>query len=315
MRELLGDPLCCAADVFRDGEGALATPLPGLDDAEGDALPEGLPEVVDCHVHLFPPAIFERIWAWFDRYGWPIRYRLQADETLRFLFDRGVRQVVALHYSHRPGLASSMNRFMAELTADDPRVLGTATVLPGEPGAEAILREGLGLGLKAVKLHCHVQCMAPDDPDMDPIYRLCSSAGVPLVLHAGREPKSPAYRVDPYAICAADRVERVLHRWPDLRLLVPHLGADEFEAYHRLVLAHDNLWLDTTMVVADYLPASPPRRLLTDRPDRLVYGTDFPNLPYAWDREVKKLTAMDLPDDVLAALLHGTARSLFAFDA
>ncbi|TNE87184.1 MAG: amidohydrolase [Deltaproteobacteria bacterium] len=309
----MNDGLCCAADVFRDGLGALAEPLGGLEDEEGEALPEGLPDVVDCHVHLFPPAIFERIWAWFERYGWPIRYRLHAQETMRFLFARGVKQMVALHYSHKPGLARDMNRFMAELTADDRRVLGTATVLPGEPDAAAILREGLALGLGAVKLHCHVQCMAPDDPEMDAIYRVCSEAGAPLVLHAGREPKSPAYKVDTYAICAAERVEKVLHRWPDLKLLVPHLGADEFEAYHRLMLEHDNLWLDTTMVVAEYLPTMPPRKLLVDRPERLVYGTDFPNLPYAWDREVKKLAALDLGDEVLAAVLHGTARELFAF--
>ena len=211
--------LCCAADVFRDRTGALSERLPGLDDEEGAALPEGIPDVVDSHVHLFPPAIFERIWLWFERYGWPIRYQLQARETLQFLFDRGVKQVVALHYSHKPGLARDMNRFMAALTVDDPRVVGTATVLPGEPQAAAVLQEGLDLGLRAVKLHCHVQCMAPDAPEMDPLYRVCSDAGAPMIIHAGREPKSPAYKVDTYAICAAERVERVLRRWPDLKLI------------------------------------------------------------------------------------------------
>lgn len=271
--------------------------------------------MVDSHVHLFPPAIFERIWLWFERYGWPIRYQLQARETLQFLFDRGVKQVVALHYSHKPGLARDMNRFMAALTVDDPRVVGTATVLPGEPQAAAVLQEGLDLGLRAVKLHCHVQCMAPDAPEMDPLYRVCSDAGVPMIIHAGREPKSPAYKVDTYAICAAERVERVLRRWPDLKLIVPHLGVDEYEAYHRMMLEYDNLWLDTTMVVADYLPTSPPRKMLVDRPERLLYGTDFPNLPYAWDREVKKLVAMNLAPEVLSAMLHGTARELFGLAA
>ncbi|MCO4746381.1 MAG: amidohydrolase [Proteobacteria bacterium] len=306
--------LACAADVFADGQGALHRRLDGLEDPEGARLPEGLPPVVDAHVHLFPPAVFEKIWAWFEHYGWPVRYKLHAAETMQFLLDRGVEQMVALHYSHKPGLARDMNRFMAEITADEPRVLGTATVLPGEPDAAAILREGIALGLKAVKLHCHVQCMAPDDPEMDEVYEVCSKAGVPLILHAGREPKSPAYRVDTYAICAAERVERVLHRWPDLKLLVPHLGADEFEAYHRLMLEHDNLWLDTTMVMAEYLPTLPPRKLLVDRPERLIYGTDFPNLPYAWDREVRKLVDFALGDEVLAQILSGTARELFEFD-
>ena len=51
--------------------------------------------------------------------------------------------------------------------------------------------------------------------------------------------------------------------------------------------------------------------ILVDRPERLLYGTDFPNLPYAWDREIKKLVAMNLGEDVLSALLNQTARALF----
>ena len=34
----------------------------------------------------------------------------------------------------------------------------------------------------------------------------------------------------------------------------PHLGADEFEEYKRMTEKNDNLWLDTTMTLADYLP-------------------------------------------------------------
>lgn len=42
--------------------------------------------------------------------------------------------------------------------------------------------------------------------------------------------------------------------------------------------------------------------------------TDFRNLPYAWDREVKKLVAMNLAPEGLSAMLHGTARDLFGLE-
>ena len=32
--------------------------------------------------------------------------------------------------------------------------------------------------------------------------------------------------------------------------------------------------------------------MVTRHADRLLYGTDFPNIPYAWDRELVKLHAM-----------------------
>ena len=36
--------------------GALARPLSGLDDEEGERAPQGLPPVVDAHVHVYPDA-------------------------------------------------------------------------------------------------------------------------------------------------------------------------------------------------------------------------------------------------------------------
>lgn len=299
-------PLPCAAEArwLRKG------PLPALDDPEGDRVPAGAPPIIDAHVHLFPDGLFEAIWRWFDAHGWPVRYRLHARAVIRFLLDRGVDHVVALHYAHKPGLARAMNAFMAEVCAAEPQVTGLATVLPGEPDAGAILRDAFAAGLRGVKLHCHVQCFAPDDPRIAPVYEACASAGLPLVMHAGREPASPAYRCDPYAVCGVERVEAVLREWPSLRLCVPHLGADELPGYARLLERYDTLWLDTTMTMAGYFGGDDPLWMLGVRPDRVLYGTDFPNLPYAWDRELLRLLR-GCPERHHEALFGGVARGLF----
>ena len=314
--EGLGPPLpCCAAfgspelDVqdFMDGR------PPALNDVEGPALPAALPEVIDSHVHLFPPALFEAIWRWFGTHGWPVRYRLHAEGVIRFLLSRGVSQLIALQYAHRPGMARSMNRWMTELVKDQPRVVGMATVFPGEQGAGTILDEAFGAGLQGLKLHCHVQGLAVDDPSMDEIYEVCSRWDRPLVIHAGREPKSSAYPVDPYVICSADRVARVLQAYPDLRICVPHLGADEFGTYRRLLARFEHVVLDTTMMMADYFPglSAAAWELIDAHPDRVCYGSDFPNLPYAWDREIRRLVARRLPEQQLGAILGQNARRFY----
>lgn len=285
--------------------------LAALEDPEGDRVEADLPPVVDAHVHLFPDRMFEAIWAWFDAHAWPVRKKLKTPEVISFLLSRGVDHIVALHYAHRPGMARALNAYMTEVTRDNPRVTGLATVMPGEPDAPAILAEAFLAGLSGVKLHCHVQAFAPDAPEVGEIYDACASRGMPIVLHAGREPRSDAYRVDTHALCSVDRVERVLRDHPRLRLCVPHLGADEFEGYLRLVERYDNLWLDTTMVFAGFFPGREPPRPFDARPDRIMYGTDFPNIPYAWDRELVRIGAMDLGEDVLADLLGRTARRFF----
>jgi uncharacterized protein len=291
--------------------GFLGRPLPAVDDEEGARVPDSLPPVVDAHVHLFPDRMFDAIWSWFEQHGWPVRYRLFAPDVIQFLLSRGVEQIVALHYAHKPGIARAMNDFMAELCAAEPRVIGMATVFPGEPGARAIVEAAFARGLRGVKLHCHVQCFSPDAVELEEIYRALCDHDLPLVIHAGREPKSPGYRCDPHLLCSANRTDAVLRAYPRLRVCVPHLGADEFEAYAGLLERHENLWLDTTMALAGYFPTPDPWYLLESRSDRILYGTDFPQLPFAWDRELRRIAARGLPERALARILGENARALY----
>jgi predicted TIM-barrel fold metal-dependent hydrolase len=287
--------------------------LPAIDDGEGESVPKGLPPVVDAHVHIFPKNIFSAIWAWFDEHAWPIRYRMSASEALRYLMERGVGHVIALQYAHKPGISSMLNRYMAEKCREFPgKITGMAAVFPGEAHGEEVLREAFGLGLMGVKLHAHVQCFDMNSQEMDTLYDLCQSEKKPIVMHVGREPKSTAYRCDPYQLCSADRLERVLRNFPTLRICVPHLGFDEIPAYRKMIEKYDNLWLDTTMVLADYFPMKDVIDLGSFRADRVMYGSDFPNIPYAWDRELRRLKKAGLSQENLEWILGKSAAGFFS---
>jgi uncharacterized protein len=285
--------------------------LPAIADLEDSFLPQDLPPVIDAHVHLFPDKLFTAVWQWFDAYGWPIRHKLGSDAILSFLFDRGVSHIIGLQYAHKSGVSRELNRYMASLCTRHDRLTGMATVYPGEPDAENILIEGFNMGLKGVKLHAHVQCFDMLSQSMKAIYRVCCDHDRPLIIHAGREPKSTAYPCDPHLICQSGFVRKVLRDYPDLKICVPHLGADEFDDYARMLEQFDNLWLDTTMMLAGYLPCSGIPDLSDLRPDRIMFGTDFPNLPYAWDREIKRIAEMSLPKTLLSKLLYENALELF----
>ncbi len=287
-------------------------PLPALGDEEGERVAADHPPVVDAHVHVFPDRVFEALWRWFERYGWPIRYRLRAPDVARFLLDRGVERVVALHYGHKPGMSASLNAYVAELARVEPRIVPMATVLPGEPDAVAVLRDAAAKGARGVKLHCHVQGFAPDDEASHVVLSTCEALGLPVVIHAGRQPNSAAYPVDVLAVSGAERVERALGRHPKLRLVVPHFGADEYAAFGRLLERFEHLYLDSTMMLSGYFPgAEDPTWLLRAHPERVLFGTDFPNLPYAWDRELRAIEALRLGERGRAALLGENARRLF----
>ena len=90
------------------------------------------------------------------------------------------------------------------------------------------------------------------------------------------------------------------------------MGFDELSAYREMIEKYDNLWLDTTMVITDYFPIQEKIVLSHYRSDRIMYGSDFPNIPYAWDRELKELKAADISHEVLEKISYKNATDFFS---
>lgn len=287
--------------------------MPSSDDQEGSRVPSGFPPVIDAHVHIFPRNIFSAIWKWFDKNAWHIRYQMTSSRVFEFLLSRGINHVIALQYAHKPGIARQLNTYMSEKCREfGNRVTGMATVFPGENDAENILQEAFDLGLEGLKLHAHVQCFDMTCDHMHRLYECCRKNRKPVIMHIGREPKSSAYSCDPYEVCSAEKLEHVLIDYPDLNICVPHLGFDEISAYRNLIEKYDNLWLDTTMVITDYFPIEEKIDLGRYRSDRIMYGSDFPNIPYPWDRELKALKTAGISDDVLEKICSKNAVDFFS---
>jgi predicted TIM-barrel fold metal-dependent hydrolase len=286
--------------------------LPIINDQEDSFIPNGLPRVIDSHVHIFPDQIFSAVWSWFDQHAWQIRYKMQTSHLIKFLLDHEISHVVALQYAHKPGISDFLNSYMGQICEQfKDKITGMATVFPGETDANKILTNAFAAGLKGVKLHAHVQCFDMNSNDMNIIYETCEQENKPIIMHVGREPKSEEYLCDPYEICDASKLEVVLKNFPKLKICVPHLGFDEIKEYKDLIEKYDTLWLDTTMVLTDYFPLDNKIELKNYRYDRVMYGSDFPNIPYAWDRELKWLDQSSLPHENLDWILHKSAEQFF----
>ena len=267
--------------------------------------------IVDAHVHLHPDRLAEAIRRWFDAHAWSIRYRSGVDEAMRTLAEAGVFRAVALPYVHKPGLARALNDFTLDVARRHPEVLPCCTVFPGEDGAEDILDEALAGPFRGVKIHSHVMRVAPDDPRLDAVWRASARYRKPVVIHCGPEPALAGYGVDPRAVSGADRLRRALDRHPDAVVIVPHLGFDDTERFEQMLASYPNLYLDTTMVIGGYFARQPDLEVLRRRPERILFGTDFPNIPYEWDRELRALRAMKLPSRDEERILSGNALRLF----
>ncbi len=274
----------------------------------------GLPGVIDVHTHFMPHRVLRKVWAYFDAAGplvgrpWPIQYREDEEERLRRLRDLGVRRFTSLLYPHKPGMAAWLNGWAAEFAARTPDCLHSATFFP-EPDAAAYVKEAIAAGARAFKAHVQVGGYDPRDELLDPVWGLLAEAGVPVVVHCGSGPVPGAWTgPGPFA--------EVLARHPRLVAIIAHFGLPEYGEFLDLVERYSGVYLDTTMAFTDFTEQDAPfpraeLARVAGLGHRVLFGSDFPNIPYPYAHQVEALARLDLGEEWLRAVLWGNAAALF----
>ncbi|MFB4423133.1 amidohydrolase family protein [Streptomyces sp. QL37] len=274
----------------------------------------GLPGIIDVHTHFMPERVLSKVWAYFDSAGpltgleWPITYRRDEDERLALLRSFGVLRFTSMLYPHKAGMASWLNGWAADFAARVPDCLHTATFFP-EEGAGTYVREAVEAGARVFKSHLQVGAYDPNDPLLEPVWGLLAEAGIPVVTHCGSGPA-------PGAHTGPGPIGRLLSRHPRLKLVVAHMGMPEYAEFLALASAYPGVRLDTTMAFTDFTedftPFPPSERgRLADLGDRILLGTDFPNIPYPYAHQLHALERLGLGDAWLRAVCHGNASELF----
>jgi uncharacterized protein len=278
----------------------------------------GLVALVDMHTHFMPERLLAAVWAYFDAAGpligreWPITYREDEQSRLAALRAFGVRAFTAMLYPHKPGMAASLNDWAADFAARTPDCLHTATFF-AEPSASADVRRALERGARVFKCHLQVGDFDPNDQLLDGVWGMLADSGVPVVTHCGSGPV-PGRFTGPGPIAA------LLARYPSLRLVVAHLGMPEYAGFLDLAERYPRVLLDTTMAFTSFIEDAGGRFPAAELPrlgalgDRVLLGTDFPNIPYSYADALEGLErgTVTLGADWLRAVCHDNAARLFA---
>lgn len=272
----------------------------------------GIPGLFDVHAHFMPPVILAKVWAYFDSAGpllgrtWPITYRGTDEERVEQLRAMGVKKFSSMSYAHKPGIAGYMNDWTRGFAERTPDTLWSATFYP-EPEAASYVTQLIEDGVELLKAHLQVGDFAANDPLLEPVWGAIADSGTPLVLHAGSGP-APGTHTGPAGI--AD----VLSRHPSLKVIIAHMGMPEYSEFLDLAGRYDNVRLDTTMAFVDFWDGPSPAEItprLVDLQDRILFGTDFPNIPYAYAHQVEALQRLDLGDEWMTDVLWNNGVKLF----
>lgn len=274
----------------------------------------GLAHLIDAHTHFMPDRLLAAVWAYFDAGGplvgrpWPIRYRAEEQRRLEVLRGFGVRAFTSMLYPHKPGMARSLNDWAAGFAARNPDCLHTATFF-AEPSAAADVRRAIEQGARVFKCHLQVGGFDPNDPLLDDAWGQLADAGIPIVTHCGSGPVRGRHT-------GPGPVTALLARHPSLRLVVAHLGMPEYAQFLDLAERNAGVLLDTTMAFTAFAEATAPfpraeLPRLEALGDRVLLGTDFPNIPYSYADALEALERAGLSPAWLRAVCHDNAARLF----
>ena len=266
--------------------------------------------IIDVHTHLMPERLFKAVRAYFRAQYWHPRYDAPTEELVKTLVDAGVTRFVFMPYAHKAEMSRSLNHWVANVQATfAPHAIGFGTFHPDDDNlVPQLVEEAFGrLELQGAKLHPQVGRFSLDDPRLYPLYERAIDCGALLLIHAGRRPAATEH-------VGAHAFARLMRRFPKLRVIVAHAGADEFDAFFDLCGIYDDLYMDTAMVFNKYLGGPPPIQRVLEFQDRVVFGSDFPNIPYRWETAVETLLELRLGRALEEKLFYTNAARILKLD-
>ncbi|GAB4310041.1 MAG: amidohydrolase family protein [Promethearchaeota archaeon] len=264
---------------------------------------------VDAHAHVFPPRLFEAIWDYFDRHYWRVKYRLNASQVADFYDAAGFAGFTTFNYAHKPGISAKMNQFTHDFCRKHPSAIPFGTVHPGDPDPAGVAEEALSsYGFVGLKFQLLVTDFPAHDPRLFPVYDVVRREDAVLAFHAGTGPL-------PNRHVGVRHFRKFLERYPDLRVQVAHLGCYEYSEFFALLDKYHDLYLDSAMILVDHdlFPSGFDLGIeaLLDHQDRLLFGSDFPNLPYSFEESYRHVLSLGLPQGFLRRFFRLNADAFY----
>lgn len=234
--------------------------------------------------------------------------------TLKYMNQAGVRKAVisGTNSTVQKWREQHEDRFLASYVPDLSLENHNDSVNEFRKGVEEGLWRGLGeLGLP-------YSSRPLNDEILFPYYEVCEEYGVPVSFHSGLDGPTP-YRFSPaFDISMGDPLllEDVLRTFPDLDVIVMHMGWPFFDHALYLLYAYPNVFVDIG-VVNYLLGPSVFERMVVETVEtvgarRMLFGSDQMAWPQMIPEAVKATTDADyLTEDQKAKILWENAVRLY----
>ena len=281
-------------------------------------------EYFDFHTHFFPLRMFTAIWQYFEDNYWPIYQKDKPVNLAKSLISEfQVRKFVVLNYAHKGGIARSLNDWTYEFckTSDlKSYVIPFGTIHPDDDNISHELDRMFGdLGFAGTKLQLMVTDFHITDKRLEVVFQKILQFDKILLVHIGTGPTYSNFFPEARLNCSyvgVKHLKRFMDIYPEMKVVVPHLGAEEYEEMWKLTQTYPNLYFDTAMIGVKNNPAFKDElnkisdEKLYSISERILFGSDYPNIPYSYQNSVLGWLNRNMEYSFYENLFFGNAKKL-----
>lgn len=259
--------------------------------------------IIDSHCHIYPDKIAEKavegIGSFYDL---PMCYDGKASTLIEKGNKIGVCHNIIFSVATTPHQVGSINSFISNCVKEgEGRFTGLGALHPDTENVASEIENIKALGLKGVKLHPDFQKFRINDERLFSIYKACSEAELPVLLHTGD------YRYD---FSNPERMADVLERFPELTVIGAHFGGwSVWQKANEILTDYDNFYVDTCSSFHWLKKEETLNIIRKYGAHRVLFATDFPM--WSYEKEFEYFMELDLTDDEREKILWKNAAQLF----
>ena len=233
--------------------------------------------IIDIHTHIFPDEVAKKA---IPKLSATINLPPSMDGTADGLMDSaaraGVDISVILPVVTNIKQFDSIIRFANAVNERDyptggPRLLSIAGIHPDMPDYKEKLTQIHAMGFKGIKLHPDYQGVSFDDIRYMRILARTSEPGLFTLTHAGYDPACPDQ-----THCTAAHVRRVLKEVAPRKLILAHMGSNEFYDSSEELLVGQDVYFDTAYSICHMHKDQLTRMIKDHGAHRILFGSDTP---------------------------------------
>ncbi len=259
--------------------------------------------LIDFHTHAFPDNLANGAISGLAKTS---GYIPSTDGTIKNTIEKfdqwGVDIGVVQNIAVSPKSEKKVNDF-AISSNDLRRIVAFGSVHPNSPDGVNELHRLKENGIKGIKLHPEYQGFNIDDDVAYHIYSTCSKLGLIVLFHAGWDVAYPDSRR-----AYPERSARVLDKFPDMKVVLAHFGANRAADETVKYLVGSNAYFDISLVQDFLTPDECADICKRHGTDKILFGTDCP-----WGDALKTndfLEKMPLTDDEKEQIRYKNALKL-----